>query len=170
MVDGRCSKADSKAVGLCSATSLRMLVGLASHPDLSILKDLFLPDGHGLLDAVHNVVTGFKGFLAVGRSHSNHQADVLYLQMSDAVDDGHILDGPLGGDFLAYPLQLLKGHGLIGFVFQVKDGLILGGAPGGAQEGYTAPLLSLRTEAVMGWGSSTLRVISIILGLRLRVV
>src|SRR5215831_4845024 len=62
-------------------------VALQSDPDLTVLEELLLPDGHRRLEGVDGETTGVESLCSMGRGDSDHHARLADLETPDPVHE-----------------------------------------------------------------------------------
>src|SRR5215510_13621041 len=83
---------------------------LPFDPFLAVLENLFLPDGHGLFQAVNRVAAGFERHAAVGRGNDDDDRGFGYLHRAEPVNNSYAFDiGPALANLVADAPHLFDG-------------------------------------------------------------
>src|SRR6266852_2992025 len=113
---------DYLGCGFCSPRFSRRGRNFAIGPDGAVFKVLLLPDGDGALERVDGEPAGLESRRAVRGADGDKHAGLADFQPAQAVSDGDAVDGEFFMDVGTDFADFRKGHGFVGFVFEIQRG------------------------------------------------
>src|ERR1017187_4205741 len=128
---------------LRSRSPRRILVPIPFHPDLSVFKELFLPDWNQLFEAVDSIERGVERGSAMRGGDDDDDAGFADLHCAQPVDHADAADGASTCDFTPDFGHLADRHLLVAFVFQPQGFPATGIVTDHTLEGYTGPVTTL---------------------------